>query len=97
MLPEVHSKHVYPLNKLLAKAHHGVGIQGCAKSFRDLKDTLTSPRVLAQYNPNLEVQLAVDASPLGLGPVISHITDEGEERLIAYASRPLTPAEKSTL
>ena len=51
--------------------------------------------MLAHYNPKLEVQLAVDASPFGLGAVISHITEEQEERPIAYASRSLTPAEKN--
>ena len=43
----------------------------------------------------LEVQLATDASPHGLGAVISRITEDGEERQIAYASRSLTPAEKN--
>ena len=84
-----------PLNKLLAKDTPWCWSQECTKSFQDLKDTLTSSRVLAHYNPRLEVQLAVDASPFGLGAVISHITKEGEERPIAYASRSLTPAEKN--
>ena len=86
-----------PLNKLLAKDTPWCWSQECAKSFQDLKDTLTSSCVLAHYNPKLEVQLAVDASPFGLGVVISHITTEGEQRPIAYASRSLTPAEKTTL
>ena len=84
-----------PLNKLLAKDTPWCWSQECAKSFQDLKETLTSSRVLAHYNPKLEVQLAFDASPFGLGAVISYITTEGEERPIAYASRSLTPAEKN--
>ena len=84
-----------PLNKLLAKDTPWCWSQECTKSFQDLKDTLTSSRVLAHYNPKLEVQLAVDASPFGLGAVISRITEEQEERPIAYASRSLTPAEKN--
>ena len=51
--------------------------------------------MLAFYNPKLEVWLAVDASPFSLGAVIYHITEEREERPIANASRPLTPAEKN--
>ena len=70
-------------------------LQECAKSFQDLKDTLTSSSVLAHYNPKLEVQLATDASPHALGAVISHITEDGEERPFAYASRSLTLAEKN--
>ena len=50
---------------------------------------------ISPLQPKLEVQLAVDASLFGLGAVISHITTEGEERPIAYASRSLTPAEKN--
>ena len=86
---------VSPLNKVLAKDTPWCWSQECAKLFQDLKDTLTSSCVLAHYSPKLEVQLAVDASPLGLGAVFSHIPEEGEERPIAYASRSLTPADKN--
>ena len=51
-------------------------------SFQALKDSLASFNVLVHYNPKLEVQLAVDASPVGLGAVISHITANGTERPI---------------
>ena len=51
--------------------------------------------MLVHYNPKLEVQLAVDASPVGLGAVISHITADGTERPIAYASRSLTKSQRS--
>ena len=81
-----------PLNKLLAKDSPWCWSQECAKSFQDLKETLRSSLVLAHYNHKLEVQLAVDASPFGLGAVISHISKEGEERPITYASPSLTPA-----
>ncbi|PFX21818.1 Uncharacterized protein K02A2.6 [Stylophora pistillata] len=56
---------------------------------------LQSFLVLVHYNPKLEVQLAVDASPVGLGAVISHITANGTERPIAYASRSLTKSERN--
>lgn len=49
--------------------------------------------MLVLYNLKLEVQLAVDASPVGLGAVISHIIADGTERPIAYASRSLTNSE----
>lgn len=65
------------------------------QAFQTLKDTLASPKVLAHYNPALEVKLAVDASPFGLGVVISHISQEVVERPIAYATRTLTSAERN--
>lgn len=46
------------------------------------------------YDPQKPLSLAVDASPKGLGAVISHETKEGE-RPIAYALRSLTPAERN--
>ena len=86
-----------PVNKLLTKDTPWCWSEECTKSSQDLKDTLTSSRVLAHYNPKLEAQLAVEASPPGLEAVIPHITEEWEERRIPYASRSLTPAEKTSL
>ena len=41
-----------------------------------------------------QMVLACDVSPYGLGVVLSHCMEDGQERPIAYASRTLTPAEK---
>ncbi|CAC5398698.1 unnamed protein product [Mytilus coruscus] len=60
-----------------------------------LNKLLSSTKVLAHYDPNVNVELAVDASPYGLGCVISHKYENGEERPIAYASRTLTSAERN--
>ena len=38
--------------------------------------------------------VACDASPLGLGTVLSHIMPDGQESPIAYASKTLTVAER---
>ena len=48
----------------------------------------------AVYNPQLQLELAVDASQYGLGAVILHVTPEGKHRPIAFASRSLNNHEK---
>ena len=66
----------------------------CDKAFCDVKCALTSETVLTHYNPNLPVELAVDASPYGLGAVIMHELPNGDRRPIAYTSRTLNEHEK---
>ncbi|XP_039893254.1 uncharacterized protein K02A2.6-like [Simochromis diagramma] len=66
----------------------------CAKAFRDAKSLLLQNKVLVHYSTNLPLKLACDASPYGLGAVISHVMENGEERPVAFASRTLTEAEQ---
>ena len=64
----------------------------CQRAFQEVKKILTSGAVLVYFDPQKDVTLAVDASPYGIGAVISHATPEGDKP-IAYASRKLTKAE----
>ncbi|XP_030847129.1 uncharacterized protein K02A2.6-like [Strongylocentrotus purpuratus] len=64
----------------------------CQKVFDLVKKILSSSKILVYFDPSKEVTLAVDASPYGIGAVISHVTEEGDKP-IAYASRKLTKAE----
>lgn len=67
----------------------------CEEAFLRVRSLLSSRTgVLVHYDPQKPVILAVDASPVGLGAVISHITDKGEQP-IAYGSRTLTQAERN--
>ena len=60
-----------------------------------MKQQLSSEPVLAHYNSSLPLRLACDASPYGVGVVISHIMPNGEEKPIAYGSRTLSKAERN--
>ena len=59
------------------------------RAFNELKKCISSPPVLAYYNPKLPVTISADASQNGLGCVCLQ-----EGKPIAYASRSLTETEK---
>lgn len=65
------SKH-HPLNKLLQKGQTFKWSKECENAFQQAKNSLTSSKVLVHYNPDLPLVLECDASPYGIGAVISH-------------------------
>ena len=84
-----------PLNELLKKEQEWFWTEDCEQAFQKVKMMLNSKTVLTHYDQNLPLLLATDASPKGLGAVLSHRMPNGEERPICYASRSLTKAEGS--
>lgn len=65
------------------------------KAFEKSKTLLQGDQVLTHYNPAQPLLLQTDASPYGLGAVISQVEPDGQERPVAFASRSLTPSEKN--
>ena len=84
-----------PLYKLLHKDTKWRWSDECEKAVSELKEALTSDTLLVHYDPNKPLLLATDASPVGVGCVILHIMEDGNERPIAYASRSLTSSERN--
>ena len=65
------------------------------QAFDFAKKAIASAQVLVHYDPVKPIKLAVDASPYGIGSVISHVMSDGSERPIAFASRSLSAAKKN--
>lgn len=78
-----------PLNMLRRKNTKFVWGKSQQKSFEQLKLQIVNATQLAYFQDNLPLVLATDASPYGLGAVISHIYEDGSERPIAFASKTL--------
>ena len=86
---------LHPLHALLRAGQCWKWSQACDRAFKEAKSKLTSAPVLAHYDPHLPIRLAADASPYGVGVVISHTMPDGSERPIAFASRTLTTSERN--
>ncbi|KAL3974523.1 interleukin 1 receptor-like 1 [Sarotherodon galilaeus] len=83
-----------PLYGLLHKDSQLRWSQANEKAFRQVKELLQSAPLLVHFDPEKEVVLSCDASPYGIGAVLSHRMEDGEEKPVGYASRTLTAAEK---
>lgn len=64
----------------------------CELAFQTLKESLMTAPVLGYPDYSIPFVLQTDASGGGLGAVLAQVQD-GAERVIAYASRSLSPAE----
>ena len=93
-LPNLSTK-LRPLYQLLKRGTRWHWDKSRAEAFEAAKNALQDDTLLVHYDGNRQLVLACDASPYGLGTVLSHIMDDGQERPIAYASRTLTAAEKN--
>ncbi|CAB4023777.1 Transposon Tf2-9 poly, partial [Paramuricea clavata] len=62
-------------------------------AFDTLKNLLTGNTVMAHYDPSAPTHLRVDASPVGLGAMLTQ-TQHGITKPIAYASRTLSNVER---
>ena len=82
-----------PLHVLLRKETKWCWGNEQASAFEAAKQLLQSDSLLVHFDPDKPLLLACDASPYGVGAVLSHQMEDGSERPIAFASRSLSPAE----
>ncbi|GFW22067.1 retrovirus-related Pol polyprotein from transposon 17.6 [Trichonephila clavipes] len=87
------STRVALFNNLLQKGTKFLWTTECEKAFKALKQEIASDRILCHYDPKLPLVLQTDASPVGIGAVLSHIMPDGSEKPAMFASRSLTKTE----
>ena len=85
-----------PLTNLTKK---GFGIQKwdekCGKAFEALKQAITTAPILIAPDWKKPFQGHVDASEYGVGGTLTQLDDDGRERVIAFFSKKLSPAEQN--
>ena len=84
-----------PLYSLLQSSRQWSWMEPQRKAFSQAKELLTASALLTHFDPKKPVILACDASPYGVGAVISHQMDDGTEQPISFASRSLSTAERN--
>ena len=82
-----------PLYSLLQASKQWTWGTSQRKAFSDVKDLLRSSRVLVHFDDKLPLVLSCDASPYGLGAVLSHRMPDGTEKPVGFSSRTLAKAE----
>lgn len=92
-IPNV-SKILQPLHNLLQKETKFIWSEACEKAFLEAKNEFISDKCLTFYDPNLPLILATDASPTGVGAVLSHKFPDGTEKPIRFISKSLNNTQK---
>jgi hypothetical protein len=90
-----HSARAEPLRRLLAK---GVPFEWGPEqeaAWLDLRSALTSEPVLALPKRDLPFVLSTDWSAQGLSAILSQVHPDGQERVVAYASRSNSVSERN--
>ena len=84
-----------PLNALTHSCAEWSWDATCERAFKNSKDLICQAGILCHNDPSKPLKLACDASFYGLGAVISHVSPDGVEKPIAFASRTMTSAERN--
>ena len=82
-----------PVNEVNTKWKQIDWTLDCQKAFKNLKRCVTQPPILGYPAVDSPFILDTDASSQGLSAVLSQM-QEGQERVIAYASKTLSKSQK---
>lgn len=83
-----------PLYALLAKGTRWQWEPKQERAFQTVKEAIAASKFLAHFDPDKPLRLECDASPVGIGAVLSHRVN-GVDYPIGFRSRTLTKAERN--
>ena len=66
------------------------------EAFEPLKDALTADTVISYFDPNLDTEVIVDASPIGQSTILLQHSQTGV-KVVSFGSRSLSPVERRYL
>ena len=79
-----------PLHNLLRKRVKWEWTEKEQASFEKAKLILNETKILVHYDPPKPIILACEASPYGIGAVLSHYMPDGSEKPLIFASQTLS-------
>ncbi len=83
-----------PLRQLIQKGVKWSWKTAQQIAFDEVKAAISQDCIMAYYDPKKKTRLTVDASPYGLGAILSNVDEDGTVGNVAYASRSLSPTEQ---
>lgn len=84
-----------PLEELLQKNSTFKWWQKHDEVFKQIKSVLTSPLLLAHFDPRQKLIVAADACQTGIGGVLLQRYPDGNEKAVFHMSKALTQAQKN--
>ena len=83
-----------PLRDLTRKNQSWIWTKQHSNAMKILKDAITDKAVMSYFDPTKRTEIIVDASPVGLGAILSQYDESDNRKIIAYASKTLSPVEQ---
>lgn len=83
------------LYKLTRKNNTFVWAEECQQAFERSKKFLSSNDLLIHYDPSKPIVIHCDASPYGLGAILSHVID-GVDKPVLFTTSSTSTKKKST-
>jgi len=89
-----YAKLIEPLYELLRKNKRWHWNKEQKIAFLNAKKCLASREILTHYDTERPVKITCDASPVGLGAVLSHTWPDGTAKPVAFVSKTLTITQR---